>query len=297
MLSFLTNLRDMKSSLSSGMILLFGIWVIFGNDLKDIQSDDSLAGNLLRLTEYLGPAGTLGVVAFVAYILGLVLSLDRAVLFYAVKIAGMSRGTGVVMSMTTRQRWDKFLNLAIARTLTKASLEFVNESIFRASSKQDDEGKNRDGETRLRLKLQRLMGEDMAILGVQLHSKREKAYEKYDKARTEAEFRAAIAIPLCLLGAIIGHRLIQEGQVTAGMIAFLLAVSTFTILVMKAQHKQQEANEEIINAIIVGDIEFAPLTTLKDIAEGTLKENDVPEPNTQIAVPRGPLLGWNRRES
>jgi len=47
----------------------------------------------------------------------------------------------------------------------------------------------------------------------------------------------------------------------------------------------------------VGDIEFAPLTTLKDIAEGTLKENDVPEPNTQIAVPRGPLLGWNRRES
>lgn len=57
MLNFLTNLRDMKSSLSSGMVLLFCLWLVFGNEVADVESDDSLAGNLRRLAEYLARLG------------------------------------------------------------------------------------------------------------------------------------------------------------------------------------------------------------------------------------------------
>lgn len=34
MLGFLANLRDMKTALTSGMILLVVVWLIFGNNIQ-----------------------------------------------------------------------------------------------------------------------------------------------------------------------------------------------------------------------------------------------------------------------
>jgi hypothetical protein len=293
MLNFLGNLRDMKSSLTSGMILLFCVWLIFGNEVADIQSDDSLAGNMRRLTEYLGPVGTLGLVGFVAYIVGLVLSLDRAISFYINRIAPAGKLRGVAMSKTTDQRLGKFLDVAITEALSKASPGFVAGSIFRTSNNQGDEKNRVLSEVPLVLRLQRLLGEEMDILAVQLLAKREKAYDKYDKAKTEAEFRAAIAIPIFILGVVVGTRLLLEqfDFFLSTLSIAILCMIIFVSLVYKSKEKQQEANEEIINAIIVGDIEFAPLTILKDIADGALTANKDDEANSQIAVPQaGPLV-------
>lgn len=259
------------------MVLLFCVWLVFGNEIADVGNDDSLTGNFRRLSEYLGPVGTLGAVTFVAYILGLVLSLDRIVMLLAIKSARTTRRSGIAMSLTTRQRLDKHLSTPIAKAFKKASPEFVTNSIFSSKDGADENRSLRDSvpgdlQIHTRYRLQRLMGEDMDILAVQLHSKREKAYDKYDKARTEAEFRAGIAIPLVILGFILGIRLLREDQFLLGMFLGLLTCAIAFVLAMRALHKQQEANEEIINAIIVSDIEFAPLTTLKDIAEGTLTE-------------------------
>lgn len=278
MFGFLANLRDMKSSLTSGMIVLFTLWVIFGNGMADVQNDDSMAGNLRRLIEYIGPAGTLGIVTFVAYLVGLVLSLDQRVmkLFFR-----GSRHSTMPMSLTTSQRLDKKFGTALLGALRKARPDWVLGSISYFPGRLDPsvthlsrseaelrnlaEGSAMDEQIKAYLK--DLMLEDMDILAVQLHSKHDKTYDKYDKAKTEADFRASLVIPLGALGLVVMNRLIAEGIWLWGVGVLLLAIVVALALLWKALQKQREANEEIINAVIVGDIEFAPLTILNEIEQ------------------------------
>jgi hypothetical protein len=299
MLSFLTNLRDMKSSLASGMLLLFCLWLVFGNAIADVESDATLAGNLRRLTEYLGSVGTLGIIAFIAYVVGLVSSMDRLGLLLGRNPFDRNawyRRFG--LSTTTWQRLDRHLNLALNKATGEATSEFIVRSIFSSTAMRghEDLAVLSASSDETKRGLQRLIVEDVDILAVQLHSKHEKIYDKYDKARTEAEFRAALIIPIILLGFVLMWRLLDEGN-DVGYYILFLSIGVALLLRKKASHKEHEANEEIVNAIITGEIEFAPLTILKDIAEGTLKENPEPEPNTHTPVPRGPLFGGHGQTS
>ncbi|MDQ0032242.1 putative membrane protein [Arthrobacter bambusae] len=79
-INILDGLRDLKAPLSSGLIILFGFWLIFANDIYAAILGDSIAGDLHRLTDFLGGPATLGLLAFVGYLIGLVLSLHRIVM-------------------------------------------------------------------------------------------------------------------------------------------------------------------------------------------------------------------------
>lgn len=294
MLSFLTNLRDMKSSLSSGMLVLFTLWLVFGNQVAEVEQGDSLAGNLRRLADYIGPVGSLGVVAFVAYLLGLVLSLDRVAMAILVPQRWLS-GTpqtsskGVTAVPTTYLRLENKLNKATNSALKKAPASFVEKSIF------SDEAQwvARVPETsqilqfRLNNRLMNMILSDLDILAVQLH-RHDKTYDKYDKAQTEASFRAGLVIPIGFLGVVLAVRLVQENLPWLGGAAIVTTVFASYSLLRKAAAKRREANEEVLNALIVGDIEFAPLTVLADIASGTLRPED--QPSASVASPAGKKL-------
>lgn len=258
------------------MILLFTFWLIFANEIADVSSGDSVAGNLRRLVEYIGPAGTLGFVIFVAYVAGMVLTSHAWINLVIERINRVvGRDTrwprSQAVSEQTRSRFDLFLRSTFWEASKKSSagelLKVLNLPMTSELQRRIDEAEpgpeQRQEMTQQAVNfLEYHVHSSLDILAVQLHSKKERSWDRYDKAVAESEFRAGIAGPLCLLGIALTWRMATEQNwILAGM---TLAVSSVvcTSLALKARRKQQEATEEIINAIIVGDLEVAPLSEL-----------------------------------
>lgn len=286
MLSFLTNLRDMKSSLASGMMLLFCIWLIFANAVANVDQGDSLTGNIRRLADYIGTAGSLGVIAFVAYILGLVLSLDRVVMYLLLERKWQPGQPVLLISRTTYQRLSKKLTTEIQGAIAKAPSDFVVKTTLpdevstdKLSAIIDD----RRTEAYLHNRIVTSLIDDLDILAVQLHSKHDKAYDQYDKAKSEAAFRASLVLPTVALAVVLVCRLLSEQQVILAFILGSGVVLASFLLLRGAGKKQTEANEEIYNAFVVGHIDYAPVSTLSEISKGNLKPERTP--NSSIASP------------
>lgn len=295
-LGFLSNLRDVKSSLASGMILLFTLWLIFGNEIADVSNDDSVAGNLRRLVEYIGPAGTLGLVLFVAYVAGMVLTSHAWINVVIERINRLFPGgahwpRSQTVSEPTRLRFDIFLHTTFREASKKSDeaelLKVLNLPMTSELQKRIDEaepGHERSQEMTLQAVrfLEYYVFSSLDILAVQLHSKKERSWDRYDKALAESEFRAGIAGPIGFLGLVLTWRTATEHR--WDLAAVLLAVSSVVSasLALKARRKRQEATEEVINAVIVGDLEVGP------IAELGLAQSKASVHNHNL--PRGNLL-------
>ncbi|MGY3317428.1 hypothetical protein [Arthrobacter sp. TE12232] len=287
-------MRDMKSSLSSGMMLLLTLWLIFGNTVAKVDQGDSLTGNIRRLMDYLGPAGSLGLIAFVGYLVGMVLSLDRAVMYLLLERKWKKSGPPVLLvSATSYQRLSKKLTAEIRAALDKAPAGVVLKSTVSDADRTRDRltSMNLDEievETYLHNQIVTSLIDDLDIVAVQLHSKHDKAYDQYDKAKSEAAFRAALVFPSLLLAFVLAARLISEDQL---MLALVLGVGigiAALLLLREAAKKRAEANEELFNAFIVGHIVYAPVLTLSEIAQGALKPEAIA--NTHVASPVGRII-------
>lgn len=278
-LGFLSNLRDVKSSLASGMILLFTLWLIFGNEIADVSIDDSVVGNLRRLVEYIGPAGTLGLVIFVAYVAGMVVTSHAWINLVIEQIDRLfARDTrwprSQAVSEQTRLRFDSFLRSTFWEASRKSSdeevLKVLNMPFTSELGKKIDEAETEPERREEMIRqtvsfLEYYVHSSLDILAVQLHSKKERSWDRYDKALAESEFRAGIAGPLCLLGIVLTWRTATEQNWILAGVALAVSSVVCSSLALKARRKRQEATEEVINAIIVGDLEVAPLSVLMQI--------------------------------
>lgn len=271
MLGFLTNLRDIKSSLVSGMILLFIIWLVFGNALVKVPNDDSVTGNLTRLVSYLGTAGTLAVLVFIAYVVGMIATTHA----WLDVVEGRSGGKiANTVSKPNATRFNKFLadlaegsdKIASQEDVIKV-LKIENDPKFRLIPGLPNAGhRHRELVKQLPPYIENYVQSDLKVLAAQLHSKRDKTWEKYEKASSEANFRASMVIPLILMTFALGWRMATEGNfpLIFAMIGVMIAVEI--ALVIKAIAKRKEANEEIIHAILIGDIDVPPITTIKAVS-------------------------------
>lgn len=269
MLGFLTNLRDIKSSLVSGMILLFTVWIVFGNAMMKVPNDDTITGNLTRIASYLGTPGTLAVLTFIAYVIGMVAS-THAWLNIVDGFAGGKVAKSV--SRSTADRFSKFLRELIDDALKEAT---PNEIIAALKLKEQDEDFKQISRlpdvNQQRIDMKRLLPRylesyvqnDLRVLAAQLHMNHDKTWEKYDKASSESDFRAGMVIPLILLMMALSIRIASENHLGLMTVVILVMLIIVMVLVLKATAKRLEANEEIIHAIVNGKIDVPPIETLK----------------------------------
>jgi hypothetical protein len=267
MLGFLTNLRDIKSSLVSGMILLFTFWLVFGNAFMKVPNDDSVTGNLTRTASYLGTPGTLAVLVFIAYVVGMVASthawLDVVEGFKGGKVANS-------VSKSTAERFAKFLGDlvdGVQKYVTAvdliAVLKLEGADFDRIKHYKDADSQKREMKKRLTAYLENYVLTDLKVLAAQLHTAHDKAWEKYEKAASEANFRASMVIPLALMTIALSWRIASEGNIGLMFVVIAVMLAIQVVLVLKAASKRHEANEEIIHAIVNENIDVPPITTVK----------------------------------
>lgn len=316
MLGFLSNLRDVKSALSAGMLLLFAVWLLMGEQIAKVAPGDTLAGKVATLINYLGPVVTLAVITFVAYVVGLVLPFHRIVLRginrynrrRAAREGDKTQESRLLdfiedlVGRAARQKpleelyWDLMREipaLAKMKTLTpwwirysppcvrsRLTRRWIAAALRDASKRKPTAGKEppRQGTFAARmaerknqkvlasLLLRRIYSES-ALLAVDLGQKDDKAYDRFDKARSESEFRSALCIPMLILTIVIALQLPPDEFPWAAL--GVLGIGCFAVLVLalRAIHKAQEAQEEVNSAIILGRIKVPELQVLEEATD------------------------------
>lgn len=289
MLNFLGNVRDMKAPLASGMILLIALYLVFFDLIAGTPADNFFDGALARLSAYIGPVATLGMVTFSAYILGVLLSLHKiaraALAPKSFRFQGILFFPAQLSAVSQRRLYDhvetianKFLDYhPLRRLVTEIGHKPKNDD-ERMALERSSSGEFVTEDTLGDAYWMQLIKEKVAysivdkadIYAIQLGTKREKAFDRFDKARGEAEFRYSLILPLLLLGSMTLIELVQLiGPLFPGDWRLFLLIIFPTCLVtclfiisFRAGQKLQEANEEIINGVIMGEIEIEPLQLL-----------------------------------
>jgi hypothetical protein len=274
MLGFLTNLRDVKSSLSSGMLLLFGLWLWFGHQISNVHGGDTLLGNIARLVAYVGPVPTIAAITFCAYVLGVVLALDARVLNAIYKMA-LATPDFVDSEGRLRQHVE---DLATRASLVRSPRELRNEiapdgapTPIRQSIWEElwaegdaDGGKARAKELKALVNdVMRQMYSEIDGLAHQLGKTDEKAYDRFHKARGEAEFRAGLIIPLLFITGVCATRIYFEVSPQWWCLVVVGAGAVAAgILVERANTSASESREAVYLAINRGHVEVADLNYL-----------------------------------
>lgn len=296
MLNLLDGLRDLKAPLASGIVILFALWLAFANGIAGVEPGDSLAGNVRRLTEYLGVPATLGIIAFVSYLLGLVLSPHRIVLRLTSRLFDgpgtrsrhmFSRPRRLALPPDTQYRFGRYA-VDVTREAEKRGVEEwdiysamnpdgVGRTVgitgwkdkvwarVKAKGKSADENDNYRMISDTINTAERALANDVNLLAAQLQTAKEKTYEQYDKAKTEADFRAGLVLPLLLVASVAGYRLVLEGLPWVG--GSLLVGTIFLVagLTWTARTRLLEANQILVTALILGNIELPALAAVKKL--------------------------------
>lgn len=311
MLGFLSNLRDVKSALSAGSLLLFAVWLAIGEQIARVAPGDTLAGKVATLIGYLGPVATLAVLTFVAYVVGLVLPFHSIVLE---AINRYNRKTAARDGEKTQEsRLLDFIQDQVQQAAKKKPLEELTKDLIReipaltkmrirypwwvrfsplflrsrlerrwekkvirqALERKQSDGKEplegsfeayraeRNGQRVLASMLLRRIYTESALLAVDLGHKDDKAYERFDKARSESEFRAGLCIPLLILTAVIALQLSPSQFPWGAVGVFGIGCFAVVVLLARAIYKAQEAQEEVNSAIILGRIKVPELQVLQ----------------------------------
>ncbi|QNE35882.1 hypothetical protein [Leifsonia shinshuensis] len=288
--SLLPGFRDFRTPLVVGYLWLMAVWVLVSPFIPKKADSIGLLRALYDLTGWLGTTIALTILTFAAYVIGLILS--------GVSLRLLQWG-GQQLAPTTEvglaDLIDRKLSRIFASDLTFADverqlpnlaeeaddfIEFEHDRQRRIGS--DEFGRmegppsyekrmaSRDMSRRNWLRSprgheaisRRVLNElRLAELSLQISSK--DVYDKYDRTRSEADFRHAIAAPIGVLGIAVAVRLGFDGL---GLWATLIAFGSILVvgvLELTARRREREANDFIVQAIIRGVIK-APVLELLD---------------------------------
>ncbi len=339
MLGFLSNLRDVKSALSAGMLLLFAIWLLVGDEIARVEAGDTLTGRVAILIGYLGPVATLALITFAAYVIGLVLSLHSKVL----AVINRHNGVEAVLEEDSlgadalqESRLLNFLKDQVTKAVKKREVDqlawdlmgefpglwrlhfrpkwwtrclprWVRRRFTRTKFKPDDLLKDEKSDTednqlgpreakqkmkkQLAYVLFRRIYVESALLAVDLGQKDDQAYERFDKARGESEFRAGLCIPMLVVTGVSVWQLACENYpfwMVWGM--GVLGLFAVVVLARRAIHKAQEAQEEVNSAIILGHVELPELQVLDAAINSCTPDQCDTSPSASAPRRRGRIL-------
>ena len=108
--------------------------------------------------------------------------------------------------------------------------------------------------------LQNSVRGELDIVATRLIGGQNDLFQLYDRLRAEAEFRAAIAIPLTLTLYVVLSSLVS------GLLAVVISAAVFIVFVAQASSRRVAAGDRIADALKIGDVVKAP--TLERMTRG-----------------------------
>ncbi|WP_442542586.1 hypothetical protein ACSBOX_11585 [Arthrobacter sp. KN11-1C] len=259
--------------------------------LPDKDATTGVMGAINAFGNFLTPTIYVGVLSFLAYVIGMLLMVD-------IKAGSVIRlGRRLSLPYISRSDLD-VINAHIESAFHRARVRRVNgfeiEREFRLRSMIDGEGEYQifhtenqgnermmDDEWReyslkeLRTPVSEEIVQSIPSLAIKLQDKNPLLYGSYDRDRSESEFRLSIAPPIAMLSAqfiILGMDRTLTLWPWAGYIGLIAVVA----LVVKGFQKRFSSVNVVVTALEIGTIESQMISRLEAVPAD--KYDDKPEP-------------------
>jgi hypothetical protein len=306
----LPGFRDFRTPLMTGVLWLTALWIFLGTPVPKKDDKEGIFGLLNQVSEYLSPALILGVLSFSAYLLGILLmpNIQRKMKRGAVRIH--------LLKVRIRKFYEKLKIKWIRRLIRKADLHLRQpeyplggghtrrsedlleylaiDAVFTAGKQGrdltairrhydflDPEEEPTDDNKVLINYIKKDLMEEASTIAATLQAGNERVFNNYDRARSEAEFRFSIHVPLFFIAAAITWNLWRTDLILAIVIG-LAGVILSTVLFVKGLHKMNEATEIASEAIKAGVV---PSKALERVPGWNKKDDAKPEPKPAASKP------------
>lgn len=302
----LPGFRDFRTPLITGVLWLTGIWILFGTPVPKKEDKEGIFGLLNQASDYLTPGLVLGVISFAAYVLGVLLMPDTgrkldagsAHLFRLRKLGGW---IGKWVPQWIKDRIPQPAKIFLRGPFnddpyreghTGASTLVLETMAWQAAKDMDKKDATaisrlvaeeyppaKEGERRDELQMavhvihDRLISE-AATSSAALQAQSEKIFNSYDRARSEAEFRFSIHMPIFLIALATAYRTWSSDFLVAVVVA-MAGTAVSVILYAKGVFKMNEAVTIASEALSAGAVTSKTITLFRSYylpaAEGDLK--------------------------
>lgn len=295
----LPGFRDFRTPLVTGYLWLLSTWILLGKPVPTKDRKDGLMGTVNALSEYLSPALVLGVLSFVAYIVGMLLMMDTKVVAGVVRRFGWTLRRSVTRSGRARYSfrlnafvhdYERLVNTNSGSTMRRLlweafkrveKREVPSETIYaeydvdrpdeekekafndKAQGDPDkvEELKRRDAMTSVSTILLSDMEAEIPTMATKLQEKNKDLYDAYSKDKSEAEFRLSVAFPIATASVLIYFMGLFSNPTLNTWVSAAGFIAAL-VLLKKGWTKTQEATNIIITALDIDVIKSKVLERL-----------------------------------
>ena len=310
----LPGFRDFKTPLITGYLWLVIAWIGFGMTIPGKDETTGAMGMINWLTGYTSTATILAVLSFVAYVVGILVSIDVKLATRLVARYGFTLERQ--LNENQKSVWKRLPhreNVSYRRSLANESgstlLKLLWEAFSRIEArnvpwhplhkeynlpvmeeeeydelKQTVEGGQAEVDRQIRKealrtlspRLSQEMDEEIPVLATKLQEKNKDLFDSYDRDRSEAEFRLSIAPPIAILSMQL-FVLGLSGDVALGSIASVAGLVASVLLLRKGWLKVLDSTSVVVTALEIGTISSLVIERL-DTLEGKKRSMKIPDP-------------------
>lgn len=308
----LPGFRDFKTPLITGYLWLVIAWIGFGMRIPSKDETTGAMGMINWLTGYTSTATILAVLSFVAYVIGILVTIDVKLATRLVSRLGFTLERQ--MNDEGKVKWKRLPhreNVSYRRSLANESgstlLKLLWEAFSRVEARnvpwysllkaynlpvmeeedydervQEEAGNKAEVDRQVRKealrtlspRLSQEMDEEIPVLATKLQEKNKDLFDSYDRDRSEAEFRLSIAPPIAVLSAEL-FVLGLSGDVVLGSVAAVFGLVASVVLLRKGWLKVLDSTSVVVTALEIGTISSHVIERL-DALDGKRSSVEIP---------------------
>ncbi|MDV6262341.1 hypothetical protein [Rhodococcoides yunnanense] len=253
--TILPGLRDLRTPLAAGYLWLLALFLVVVDWLPSAGVDDAALSQLIRWGGSVGTTTLLGVLTFVAYLVGSALCVED------IDIAGREPSISTLPKLLThgarssgpsREVLLHYENL-IRDELKTAESRIGIERVLSALSVTPYDFSEGGGYDTLVNAAKAKVGADRSMIENRLHVEKLALWDDYDRECAEGQFRLSVIPPLVVI--IVGvfiRFVIATGfspQLLPGVAALLLALYLITVIFGRGIYRLTKAYEVLVIAV------------------------------------------------
>lgn len=251
--SMLPGVREVRAPLIAGYLWLLGLWIAFEPLVRGRHDGSELFATLGRLGDLMSPAVLGVVVSVAAYLVGSLAdsglqSLRRRIMrdYVMGSIASPDDGPSIKAVASLEIIGDEQIE-EVRRRLGEAELDVSDlpDELFGDAETHFVDEADRSPE-RLGQELERSIMEELPLIATRLITESPELFATVDRLRAEAQLRFAVglSLPVVLVAATF-----------RSSAWWLLGLLLTAPLLLQAHHRSKEANDVLIDAVLIGKVE------------------------------------------
>lgn len=270
--TILPGLRDLRTPLATGYLFLALLWMWFGSSIPEHAEATGLLLRIYETSEFLGVTSTLAALTFIAYIVGAVLSVKH-----------VPNGMFGSRDLRETRATEMSLNEKALSIILNLDAHDVPRDKLYPTLLRDQDG-HRSGTLDEQWLVERLafrIRREFKLLATRLHASSRELFDDYDRASSEAEFRASAAVPSGLILASVPF--IFELHLALKITLVALGAALIVGLAYRSILKQVEANNILVQVLAIGFVKSPTEEFIESLIDRH-KELEKGSPRTPASV-------------